>query len=80
MTHPDIPGVTRPYTSDELLHSALYILDEVEAVLIHLTGPDIQDAISAAMRDHANDLSGYGGLIDWVQLTAAPIRRHLNNK
>ena len=24
--------------------------------------------------------SGYGGLIDWVQLTAHAIRNHLNNK
>lgn len=76
----EIPGVTRPYTADELLHSALRILDEVDTVLIHLPDPDAQDAITTAMRDHASDHSGYGGLIDWVQLTAYAIRNHLNTK
>lgn len=76
----DIPGITRPQTTDELLHSALRTLNEVETVLTHLTDPNTQDAITAAMRDHANDHSGYGGLIDRVQLTAHPIRNHHNHQ
>ena len=43
-------------------------------MLTHLTDPDTRDAITAAMRDHANDHSGYGGLIDGVQFTAYTIR------
>ena len=73
------PGITRPHTSEEVLQSALTILDEVETVLTHLTDPDVQHAISTAMADHAQDLSGYGGLIDWVQLTASHVRNHLDN-
>ena len=76
----DIPGITRPETADELFHSALRTLDAVDTVLTHLTDPDTQDAITAAMRDHANDHSGHGGLIDRVQLTAHAIRNHLNHK
>ena len=78
--HAEIPGITRPYTTDEVLHSALHILNEVETVLTHLTDPETQQAITIAMRDHAHDHSGFGGLIDWVQLTALTVSNHLNNK
>ena len=76
----EIPGITRPYTTDEVLHSALHILNEVETVLTHLTDPETQQPITIAMRDHAHDHSGFGGLIDWVQLTALTVSNHLNNK
>lgn len=76
----DLPGITRPHTDEEVFTSALTILDEVETVLIHLTDPTIQEKIGAIMAEHAGDHSGYGGLIDWVQITAHGIRNHLNNQ
>ncbi len=78
--HAEIPGITQPFTADELLNRALRTLDEIDTVLTHLTEATTHDAISAAMRDHAHDHSGHDGLIDKVQLTAYAIRNHLNNK
>ena len=51
----EIPGITRPYTTDEVLHSALHILNEVETVLTHLTDPETQQAITIAMRERIAD-------------------------
>lgn len=81
--HPDIPpydrpGITRPYTHEELLTSALRALDRVEAVLTSLD-PDLQHAISTAMNT-ANLGGDYGSLIDTIQFPAWDIRKHLETQ